>query len=83
MHHSTEHRPTLSTLDRHPKLSLSFTSTIRHTVIPPPPHTCNMFAAKNPFEDIVTNATSDELTAENWELNLEVCDKVSSGGESA
>jgi signal transducing adaptor molecule len=42
-----------------------------------------MFAAKNPFEDIVANATSDELTAENWELNLEVCDKVSSGGESA
>lgn len=42
-----------------------------------------MFAAKNPFEDIVLKATSDELTSENWELNLEVCDKVSSGGESA
>ncbi|KAJ9474994.1 Class E vacuolar protein-sorting machinery protein HSE1 [Pseudozyma hubeiensis] len=42
-----------------------------------------MFTAKNPFEDIVLKATSDELTSENWELNLEVCDKVSSGGESA
>ncbi|KAJ1017817.1 hypothetical protein NDA16_005134 [Ustilago loliicola] len=42
-----------------------------------------MFAAKNPFEDIVLKATSEELTSENWELNLEVCDKVSSGGESA
>jgi len=42
-----------------------------------------MFAAKNPLEDIVTKATSEELTSENWELNLEVCDKVSSGGEAA
>ncbi|SOV03431.1 Class E vacuolar protein-sorting machinery protein HSE1 [Ustilago sp. UG-2017a] len=42
-----------------------------------------MFAVKNPFEDIVLKATSEELTSENWELNLEVCDKVSSGGESA
>lgn len=42
-----------------------------------------MFAAKNPLEDIVVKATSEELTSENWELNLEVCDKVSSGGESA
>ncbi|SJX64685.1 related to HSE1-Class E vacuolar protein-sorting machinery protein [Sporisorium reilianum f. sp. reilianum] len=42
-----------------------------------------MFTAKNPFEDIVLKATSDELTSENWELNLEVCDKVSSGGEAA
>ncbi|PWY98061.1 hypothetical protein BCV70DRAFT_202235 [Testicularia cyperi] len=41
-----------------------------------------MFAAKNPFEDIVTKATSEELTSENWELNLEVCDKISSGDET-
>ncbi|SNX87017.1 related to HSE1 - Class E vacuolar protein-sorting machinery protein [Melanopsichium pennsylvanicum] len=42
-----------------------------------------MFTAKNPFEDIVLKATSEELTSENWELNLEVCDKVSSGGDSS
>ncbi|KAN0062605.1 hypothetical protein ACQY0O_005138 [Thecaphora frezii] len=40
-----------------------------------------MFAAKNPFEDIVVRATAEDLTSENWELNLEICDRVSSEGE--
>ncbi|PWN52383.1 hypothetical protein IE53DRAFT_403918 [Violaceomyces palustris] len=41
-----------------------------------------MFAAKNPYEDIVQSATSDQLTSENWELNLEICDRVSNEGET-
>ncbi|EPQ28488.1 uncharacterized protein PFL1_03791 [Pseudozyma flocculosa PF-1] len=41
-----------------------------------------MFAAKNPFEDVVIKATSDELTSEDWQLNLDICDRVSSEGDT-
>ncbi|RUP45888.1 hypothetical protein BC936DRAFT_147613, partial [Jimgerdemannia flammicorona] len=42
-----------------------------------------MFARSNPYDDIVTNATSENLTSENWELILNVCDKVSRGPPDA
>ncbi|CEH14191.1 hse1_ustma ame: full=class e vacuolar protein-sorting machinery protein hse1 [Ceraceosorus bombacis] len=35
----------------------------------------------NPYDEIVTKATNENLTSENWELNLDVCDKVSGEGE--
>jgi signal transducing adaptor molecule len=41
-----------------------------------------MFKAANPYDDIVNKATDENLTAENWELNLDVCDKVSGDGEA-
>lgn len=36
-----------------------------------------MFKAANPYDDIVTKATDENLTSENWLYNLDVCDKVS------
>ncbi|KAI8393993.1 uncharacterized protein BYT42DRAFT_542171 [Radiomyces spectabilis] len=36
-----------------------------------------MFSKANPFDDIVASATDENLTSENWELLLGVCDKVS------
>lgn len=41
-----------------------------------------MFKAANPYDDTVTKATAETLTSENWEANLEVCDKVSNEGET-
>lgn len=37
-----------------------------------------MFRAPNPFEELVLKATDENLTAENWELNLALCDKLAS-----
>ncbi|PVU94439.1 hypothetical protein BB561_002548 [Smittium simulii] len=36
-----------------------------------------MFKSGNTFEDIVSRATSEKLTSENWELILEICDRIS------
>ncbi|ORY94781.1 hypothetical protein BCR43DRAFT_460581 [Syncephalastrum racemosum] len=36
-----------------------------------------MFAKANPYDEIVTSATNENLTSENWELILSVCDRVS------
>lgn len=36
----------------------------------------------NPYDEIVAKATDENLTSENWELNLDVCDKVSGEGEA-
>lgn len=41
-----------------------------------------MFRAPNPFEELVNKATDENLTAENWELNLELCDRLASNDES-
>ncbi|KAK9700925.1 ESCRT-0 subunit protein hse1 [Basidiobolus ranarum] len=35
-----------------------------------------MFKGANPFDEVVTNATSENLTSDNWELILAVCDRV-------
>lgn len=40
-----------------------------------------MFRAANPYDEIVNKATAETLTSENWELNIDVCDKVSGEGE--
>ncbi|KDN36691.1 hypothetical protein K437DRAFT_260047 [Tilletiaria anomala UBC 951] len=42
-----------------------------------------MFKAANPYDELVAKATDEHLTSENWELNLDVCDKVSGQGETA
>ncbi|KAG9309911.1 hypothetical protein JVU11DRAFT_9943 [Chiua virens] len=36
----------------------------------------------NPYDDIVAKATDENLTGENWEVVLNVCDKVQDDGES-
>lgn len=41
-----------------------------------------MFKAANPYDEIVGKATDENLTSENWQLNLDVCDKVSGDGEN-
>ncbi|KAK3825958.1 MAG: hypothetical protein J3Q66DRAFT_272433, partial [Benniella sp.] len=41
------------------------------------------FKAANPFDEIVTSATSETLTAENWDTNLTVCEKVNRSGDNA
>ena len=41
-----------------------------------------MFRAPNPFEELVNKATDENLTTENWELNLELCDRLASNDES-
>ncbi|KAJ2677680.1 ESCRT-0 subunit protein hse1, partial [Coemansia spiralis] len=35
-----------------------------------------MFKVPNPFDEIVKKTTSEMLTSENWELIMEVCDRV-------
>ncbi|KAG0694876.1 hypothetical protein DFH29DRAFT_958059 [Suillus ampliporus] len=35
----------------------------------------------NPYDDIVSKATDENLTAENWEVILNLCDKVQEEGE--
>lgn len=41
-----------------------------------------MFKAANPYDEAVMKATDENLTSESWELNLDVCDKVSGEGEA-
>ncbi|KAH9000142.1 hypothetical protein EDB92DRAFT_1983198 [Lactarius akahatsu] len=38
-------------------------------------------AQANPYDDIVVKATDETLTSENWELILNLCDKVQDEGE--
>ncbi|KAE8212890.1 hypothetical protein CF327_g3528 [Tilletia walkeri] len=40
-----------------------------------------MFKTANPYDEPVTKATDENLTSEDWEANLDVCDKVSGEGE--
>lgn len=40
-----------------------------------------MFKAPNPYEDLVVKATDEGLTSENWQLNLDLCDKLSDNNE--
>ncbi|KAH9975766.1 hypothetical protein BGW80DRAFT_1157286, partial [Lactifluus volemus] len=35
----------------------------------------------NPYDDVVTKATDETLTSENWEIILNLCDKVQDEGE--
>lgn len=42
-----------------------------------------MFSRTNPFDEVVTSATSENLTSENWELLLNVCDRVSRSSPDA
>ncbi|KAJ2036776.1 ESCRT-0 subunit protein hse1 [Coemansia sp. S142-1] len=42
-----------------------------------------MFKVPNPYDDLVKKTTSEMLTAENWELIMEVCDRVGSDNEKA
>ncbi|TDL23844.1 hypothetical protein BD410DRAFT_720457 [Rickenella mellea] len=39
-------------------------------------------AQPNPYEDIVLKTTDENLTSENWELILNLCDKVQEEGEA-
>ncbi|WWD21174.1 hypothetical protein CI109_105658 [Kwoniella shandongensis] len=39
-------------------------------------------AAANPYDDLIVKATDENLASEDWALNLEVCDKVSSEGQN-
>ncbi|CAO3643772.1 unnamed protein product [Cunninghamella blakesleeana] len=39
----------------------------------------SLFSKPNAFEEIVNSATDENLTTENWEVILTVCDKVSHG----
>jgi len=41
-----------------------------------------MFRAPNPFEEPVAKATDENLTGENWALNLGICDKLSDNNDS-
>lgn len=41
-----------------------------------------MFRASNAYDDLVARATDENLTSENWDLNLQICDLVSSQQES-
>ncbi|WFD43454.1 hypothetical protein MPSI1_002116 [Malassezia psittaci] len=41
-----------------------------------------MFKAPNPYEDLVVKATNEGLPSENWQLNLDLCDKLSDGDEA-
>ncbi|KAJ2493718.1 ESCRT-0 subunit protein hse1 [Coemansia sp. RSA 2050] len=42
-----------------------------------------MFKVPNPYDDLVKKTTSDMLTTENWELIMEVCDRVGTDNEKA
>ncbi|KAG0246083.1 hypothetical protein B0O80DRAFT_305536 [Mortierella sp. GBAus27b] len=39
--------------------------------------------AVNPFDEIVTSATSESLTSENWDVILTICEKVNRSGDNA
>ncbi|GHJ83801.1 hypothetical protein NliqN6_0203 [Naganishia liquefaciens] len=38
-------------------------------------------AAANPYDDIVGKATHEDLLSEDWDANLQICDRVSEEGE--
>ncbi|ORX39295.1 hypothetical protein BD324DRAFT_619177 [Kockovaella imperatae] len=38
--------------------------------------------ATNPYDDLITKATNENLASEDWALNMEVCDKVSGDGST-
>ncbi|ADV23103.1 glycosyl transferase, putative [Cryptococcus gattii WM276] len=38
--------------------------------------------AANPYDDLVIKATDENLASEDWALNMDVCDKVSSDGQN-
>ncbi|KAJ2079215.1 ESCRT-0 subunit protein hse1 [Coemansia sp. RSA 988] len=42
-----------------------------------------MFKVPNPYDELVKKTTSELLTAENWELIMEVCDRVGTDSEKA
>ncbi|KAJ2320259.1 ESCRT-0 subunit protein hse1, partial [Coemansia sp. RSA 2702] len=42
-----------------------------------------MFKVPNPFDELVKKTTSEMLTTENWELIMEVCDRVGTDTERA
>ncbi|KAJ2722156.1 ESCRT-0 subunit protein hse1 [Coemansia sp. Benny D115] len=42
-----------------------------------------MFKTPNPFDEIVKRTTSEMLTTENWELIMEVCDRVGMDNDKA
>ncbi|KAJ2664545.1 ESCRT-0 subunit protein hse1 [Coemansia sp. RSA 1200] len=42
-----------------------------------------MFKVPNPFDEVVKKTTSEMLTSENWELIMEVCDRVGNDNERA
>ncbi|KAJ2889371.1 ESCRT-0 subunit protein hse1, partial [Coemansia aciculifera] len=42
-----------------------------------------MFKVPNPYDELVKKTTSELLTAENWELIMEVCDRVGTDNEKA
>jgi signal transducing adaptor molecule len=35
----------------------------------------------NPYDDVVVKATDETLTSENWQIILNLCDKVQDEGE--
>ncbi|WVQ81366.1 hypothetical protein IAT38_003489 [Cryptococcus sp. DSM 104549] len=39
-------------------------------------------AAANPYDELIVKATDENLASEDWQLNIEVCDKVSSEGQN-
>lgn len=41
-----------------------------------------MFKASNAYDEVVIKATDENLTSEDWELNLDVCDRVTTEGEA-
>lgn len=41
-----------------------------------------MFRTQNPYDELVTKASDESLTTEDWALNIELCDKVSDEGET-
>ncbi|KAJ2611138.1 ESCRT-0 subunit protein hse1 [Coemansia sp. RSA 1365] len=42
-----------------------------------------MFKVPNPYDELVKKTSSELLTAENWELIMEVCDRVGTDSEKA
>ncbi|OWZ75656.1 class E vacuolar protein-sorting machinery protein HSE1 [Cryptococcus neoformans Tu401-1] len=46
-------------------------------------HIHTMFStAASPYDDLVVKATDENLASEDWALNMDVCDKVSSDGQN-
>lgn len=43
-----------------------------------PQVTGTMFRAANPYDELVAQATDENLTSENWDLSLRICERVSS-----
>jgi signal transducing adaptor molecule len=34
----------------------------------------------NPYDELVNKATDENLASENWDVNLQICDKVNDEG---